>query len=41
MGVFDKLQQNLSQQAAMANQTKQTFTFSALPETLAQLQALP
>lgn len=41
MGLFDKLQQNLSQQAAMANQTKQTFTFSALPETLAQLQALP
>lgn len=41
MGLFDKLQQNLSQQATTANETKQTFAFASLPENLQQLQALP
>ena len=38
MGLFDKMKQAAS--AAGGNQTV-TFTFQALPESLAQMQALP
>lgn len=41
MGLFDKLQQNLSEQASTANETQETFTFTALPENLQQMMALP
>ena len=38
MGLFDKMKQAVS--TAGGNQTV-TFTFQALPESLAQMQALP
>lgn len=47
MGLFDKMQNNLSQQATQTEQTSSpesgafTFTFGELPETLEQLKALP
>ncbi|MBE6880348.1 MAG: hypothetical protein E7490_05905 [Ruminococcaceae bacterium] len=45
MGIFDKLK-NVANDAVNAvsnatSNTKETFTFAALPESLAQLQALP
>lgn len=45
MGIFDKLK-NTAQQAVVsavqsAGNQKETFTFSALPESLAEMQALP
>ncbi len=41
MGLFDQLQQNLSEQASTATETQQTFTFAELPENLQQLEKLP
>ena len=45
MGIFDKLK-NTAQQAVVsavqsAGNKRETFTFSALPESLAEMQALP
>ena len=45
MSIFDKLK-NTAQQAVttavqMAGSKRETFTFAALPESLAELQALP
>lgn len=45
MGIFDKLKQTAMETAvsavtSMGNKTE-TFTFSALPESLAEMQALP
>ena len=45
MGIFDKLKTTLGQGVNMAAQSlgnkRETFTFPALPESLAALQALP
>lgn len=44
MGIFDKLKNAASQGISSAfdkNQKEATFTFAALPESLAELQALP
>ena len=45
MGIFDKLK-NTAQQAVNAavqsvGSKRETFTFTALPESLAEMQALP
>ena len=45
MGIFDKLkgtaQQAVNSAAQSAGNRRATFTFSALPESLAEMQALP
>lgn len=45
MGIFDKLkstaQQAVNSAAQSAGSRRETFTFSALPESLAEMQALP
>ena len=45
MGIFDKLkstaQQAVNSAAQSAGNRRETFTFSALPESLAEMQALP
>ena len=45
MGIFDKLkstaQQTVNSAAQSAGNRRETFTFSALPESLAEMQALP
>ena len=45
MGIFDKLkstaQQAVNSAAQSAGNRRETFTFSALPESLAAMQALP
>ena len=43
MSIFDKLRGQLTPQptAPESNSKKETFTFAELPESLAQLQALP
>lgn len=45
MGILDKLkstaQQAVNSAAQSAGNRRETFTFSALPESLAEMQALP
>ena len=45
MGILDKLkstaQQAVNSAAQSAGSRRETFTFSALPESLAEMQALP
>lgn len=45
MGIFDKLkstaQQAVNSAAQSAGNRRETFSFSALPESLAEMQALP
>ena len=45
MGIFDKLkstaQQAVNSAAQSAGNRRETFTFSALPESLAEMQVLP
>ena len=45
MGIFDKLkstaQQAVNSAAQSAGSRRETFSFSALPESLAEMQALP
>ena len=41
MSIFDKLQQGVTGAVQSLGNQKETFTFAALPESLAQMQALP
>lgn len=41
MSIFDKLKKAAAGAVNSASGTKETFTFTALPESLAQMQALP
>lgn len=41
MSIFDKLKQGVTGAVQSLGNQKETFTFAALPESLAQMQALP
>ena len=41
MSIFDKLKQGVTGTVQSLGNQKETFTFAALPESLAQMQALP